>query len=766
MAPPSSPAKGLQQNRPRPTVPRTIIPAIPLPYIQKRKQQEAARAKAKEEAIVPVVVEAPTSSTPPVVDLTPPIVNGSDGQESEKAEEPAEQPVVSTPATPPSPAIEVAEQNNAIVEPEASAHEEVLANFTQEQPQETPKSAPSDTQSNASRSTYHMPPAFVPANNNQVNGASGPATYPPQNTFNGQQHPMHHAHPSTGSVMFGGYPESNNSSPVPPPSGGFMPPPPFPVQQLQQHNLSRHGPHQSNGGHVHHPSNGYSPMGPPPQQGGYYPSQNGFMNHGAPADNYARRQMVSFGPPEAYTPSGTPLPFDGGVRLNNFDVPTPHSFHGSQSSATNEQESGPAFYGQYPTAVISNGSNGHVDEVRLYQQPRPKPRAGSQPVAAPNGFVNMPPPPMGDHLDGLIPYLQSQFADPSFADYTLELRYADDRAPPVRVPGHNLMFARSPTLKLLMTAQARDSNSDGLTVRTLLLESDDRFLRSDGFWMAIQRLYGCPLLEFGPITTLNVQHAAFSGPMPGAPQDRFDLALGYAAAGSLLQIPPVIARGAEIAAHLVNWFTVEKALDFALDGGLDAQWTLNSQGEQPRPTSTYGPAVNVLIHNALNFIITAFPAGLELDTSAPEPIRNRRLPFIQDIRGAGQNPRLSFIKFGDHPSEDMRSTNTHSIAFTLSKILLNLPFHLLKYVLESSRLGNVQGWATAALRAKIMHQVVEEREKRRLKVLSSYVPNVDRKTNFREWEVVGWQEGVVPLDGNEATPTLTRTWVDFTQPES
>ncbi|CZR61233.1 uncharacterized protein PAC_11129 [Phialocephala subalpina] len=767
MAPQSNPAKGLQQNRPRPTVPRTIIPAIPLPYVQKRKQQEAARAKALEEAsIVPAVVDVPTSPTPPAVEPTPPIANGSEEHTPEIAEESTESIATSTLETSEGAPIEPIEEKSAVEEPHVSADEEVL-----EQPQETSKSAASETQSNASHSTYHMPPAFVPANQNQFNGGGDPAKYPPPpNMFNGQQLPMHHAHPSAGSVMFGGYPESNNSSPVPPQSGGFMPPPPFPMH----HGPSRHAPHQSNGGHSQQPSNGYSPMGPPPPPG-YYPGQNGFMNHGPPADNFARRQMVSFGPPEGYTPSGTPLPYDSGVRHTNFELLTPHSFQGSQSSATNEQENGPAFYSQYPTAVISNGSNGHVDEVRLYQQPQPKPRTQSQAVAPPNGFANManmPPPPamgapMGDHLDGLVPYLQSQFADPVFADYTLELRYTDDRAEPVRIPGHNLILARSPTLKSLMTAQARDNNTDGLTLRTLLLQSDDRFLRSDGFWMAVQRLYGCPLLEFGTITTLNMQHAAFSGSVNGAPQDRFDLALGYSAAGALLQIPPVIARGVEIAAHLVNWFTVEKALDFALDGGLDAQWTLNANGEQERPTSTYGPAVNILIHNALNFIITAFPAGLELDTSAPEPVRNRRLPFVQDIGGSGHNPRLSFIKFGDHPSEEStRSNNANSIAFTLSKILLNLPFHLLKYVLESSRLGNVQGWATAALRTKVMHCVVEEREKRRLKVLSSHVSTIERKTNFKEWDSVGWQESVVPLDGNDAAPTLTRTWVDFTQPEN
>lgn len=129
MAPASNPAKGLQQNRPRPTVPRTIIPAIPLPYVQKRKQQEAARAKAREEASAAAVVEAPTSPEPKLPDESPLIVNGFEDQDSEKVEEPSEPAVASTPATPAAPTalpVEEAEveENNAVVEGEVSSHEE------------------------------------------------------------------------------------------------------------------------------------------------------------------------------------------------------------------------------------------------------------------------------------------------------------------------------------------------------------------------------------------------------------------------------------------------------------------------------------------------------------------------------------------------------------------------------------------------------------------------------------------------------------------
>lgn len=128
MAPQSAPAKGLQQNRPRPIVPRAIIPAIPLPYVQKRKQQEAARAKARgEEITVAVVAEAPSITSPKDVEV-PQIVNISGNEELEKVEEPAVSAFSSTPATPGSPEVEVpevVEQNKSLEKSEVSTNEEI-----------------------------------------------------------------------------------------------------------------------------------------------------------------------------------------------------------------------------------------------------------------------------------------------------------------------------------------------------------------------------------------------------------------------------------------------------------------------------------------------------------------------------------------------------------------------------------------------------------------------------------------------------------------
>ena len=104
MAPSSNSTKTLQQNRPRPTVPKAVIPAIPLPYIQKRRQQQAAREKATEEAIeVPqtAVVEAQTSPTPPTTEIAPSIVNGSsDSHATEKIAEVNELAIVDAATSP------------------------------------------------------------------------------------------------------------------------------------------------------------------------------------------------------------------------------------------------------------------------------------------------------------------------------------------------------------------------------------------------------------------------------------------------------------------------------------------------------------------------------------------------------------------------------------------------------------------------------------------------------------------------------------------
>jgi hypothetical protein len=79
-------------------------------------------------------------------------------------------------------------------------------------------------------------------------------------------------------------------------------------------------------------------------------------------------------------------------------------------------------------------------------------------------------------------------------------------------------------------------------------------------------------------------------------------------------------------------------------------------------------------------------------------------------------------------------------------------------------LGNVEGWANNTLRQKAMHAVIEEREKRRLKILAS--PHVPERTPDQFDDTVRWQEAVDTHGGHEGNPVLIRTWFEKGVPSS
>jgi len=115
MAPAGSSVRAVPHNRQRPAALRTIVPAIPLPYIQKKKQQQVAREKAKEEVIQPPILEPEPSQTPPQTEITPPIANGSS---DEHAPDKTEQITELTEATEPTEPTEASEARDA---PEATS---------------------------------------------------------------------------------------------------------------------------------------------------------------------------------------------------------------------------------------------------------------------------------------------------------------------------------------------------------------------------------------------------------------------------------------------------------------------------------------------------------------------------------------------------------------------------------------------------------------------------------------------------------------------
>lgn len=740
---PHNAAHSLQGHKQRPSVVKPIVPAIPLPYIQKRKQNSVSVKKAEDDKIITPAsatqhVATPTAVSPAAAASPPKPSTASAIADSESPEQGTLTPIAPMSIS----SVDEGTQNIAQIH-----HQQKT---TEGEATIMPRLALTDFQDPAINPSTHPDPSHenildVKSNLDVVSAISGNENHsehsqaPAPLAVNGQP-AVTQMHPNSGNLVFGGFSESDKSSPAPQSSGAVPLQAPLEVGRAHTN------------GHVPHNPSAFMPGVP----ASMIPSPMSYARHDS-MDNMVRRHGAPFQYTDNFSPMGTSL--DWPPRFPGQEPMTPHSIHGSQSSVLNEQEGHATMYG---------GPNGfpsqYPDETRYSQPARAKPRTASHgvmkaPYQQSQSSIAVPIVTPGDDLDGLVGYIQSQFNNPTFADYMIELRYTDDRAPPFRLAAHNIIIARSPVLKDLMIAQLPMSGRDHGSLRLLLLESDDRFLRSDAFQMALQRLYGGPMISTTHLSNLGTNN------IPGHLSNKFEFALAYVAAGRLLQMPPVMHNGTVSACAQLSMHNLELAFEFALEGGLDETWCLE---DDDAGSPTYGPAVSMLLHAALNLVITSFPPNFELNTALPVGTYDHRLPNIPKAEVpksvSSLDARFSGLRFGDHTFDDSASppavADLSTPSATISKILLDLPFPLLKYVLESPRLGNVSGWATAALRQKAMHAIIEEREKRRLKVFEhTAIGNDERRRNRTSWRSVGWKESVGTVGPNDDQSVLVRTWV-------
>jgi hypothetical protein len=570
----------------------------------------------------------------------------------------------------------------------------------------------------------------------------------------------HQARPSSGSfVMFGGFNESSNGSPAPlsAASGGFPPPPPPPYQL----------------------------DGPPI----------------ANAEKHVPPMMTS-------------AAINGGPLIAGYrDTSTPQSLHGSQSSFPTE-ENGHAPYGHV---------NGHHDYATRSLPPG-LPSVGLDPRINHGAPGPSTVDPLDDrmHEDAMF-NLQHAFSEREFADCFFEVRLphasaeeSRDHCPEGReaqaqgqgqatltIPAHRVVLARSPTLRRRLHASS--TLADGV----VLVYGDDRHLRADALYYAIRTLYGTPL---GPILPTY-------SPMQSI-KDQFDLALGYAAAGRFLQLDLVMFKGVRVASQLVAWDTVEKAFDYALPGYICPFTSTTGQASpsHSRAPDVWAGAVRELLNQAVIFLIQHFPRDFMLDTD-PGNAAFSRLPSAFQIvpspssppiaRGTSipssanhsrqpsastasipqmpppptsrplRHPNLAGIKFGDMSGNAMpealpvaRVQPTESETL-FSRILLNLPFALLKETLEDVSLASRSGGVTLATRHKVMLDVVQERESRRIRTVeglrrqsgplyhyyrerlsSSEAQAVDGESDYKANNMSFKEQVVQGLEG----PTLAQTW--------
>ena len=370
-------------------------------------------------------------------------------------------------------------------------------------------------------------------------------------------------------------------------------------------------------------------------------------------------------------------------------------------------------------------------------------------------------------------HLLQYFNTLAYADCSLQITHQAKRFEPIGFVLHGLLIAQSPILRsLFVSSELRESGQ-----RDLQIEITDRFVTSASIEDALRVCYGeSPAMyetSTGPTSSLE-------SPM--------DNALAYAAAGHVLQIPAITIAGIQAASRILTLGNIEKALAFVLDGGAGKEWISptvlqHSNGSsaddisiqssviatpessedivdasESRDTSsflhpgTYAPHANPLLQRCLSFIKSQLSTTWELDTSARPLDDTDRLPVITESTSSTSKSRLGFIQFGDFPPENVSMASNENII--VSSILLSLPYSVLKDVLDL---------VEEPISQRITKAIIEERERRRKKVLESKAVGFsERYEASHVWLEVGWEESVVESDSEHGSGCrMTRKWTGY-----
>lgn len=303
-------------------------------------------------------------------------------------------------------------------------------------------------------------------------------------------------------------------------------------------------------------------------------------------------------------------------------------------------------------------------------------------------------------------FFESQFGSPNFSDVTLKISERAHSAEAPMIPAHRIVLARSPKLRGLMY-----SDSDIVTI-----ELDAKYLDTNTFIHVLRYLYGAAL------PTRNS--------LAGQPMDQ---CLSLAATGWHCALPEVTMRGIEYACTYLSWENVEKALDFALAGGLTPYFTLDEGEDVPEPS--FGEFAGQFLLFILDWLVGNLPSNFEFVASAPQLADSPRLPGTLESRPSMADPRLSRIKFGDLPSEESSLPT-----MLLSSIMVSLPLGALQHFLLHPAF-----WGRPR-HADMARAIIQERESRRKKALESkrHLPGA---TPYMR-EAMYWQEIFFVVDGH------------------
>lgn len=377
----------------------------------------------------------------------------------------------------------------------------------------------------------------------------------------------------------------------------------------------------------------------------------------------------------------------------------------------------------------------------------------------------------------LSAYLLEQFDVDKYADIRLEISHERDGLVMANFRLHSLIMAQNKIWQDLMNAST--SEREGL--KLVQLRTNDQFITSQAIEGALRVFYGEPSHIFiGSCLQIDLSKQNADTSLAW-----MDNVLSFAASGHLLGLEEVISRGIHIASSILSWDNIEKALSFALHGGLDPaldpdhalrvdslislaktstdsipspvrgasgslrkRATSGAGSRTPRCQAVRSGRSSLLPH-CLDFIALEFPISWSLETSACPLAEIDRLPLTAKDHSPSSKSRLVSIRFGDCPPEIL-SIARHRDS-VLSSILLSLPFAPLKYILDQ---------LPQSTRSRIIGPIVDERERRRMQVLKEGEVDWSRRiVDADHLAYLGWKEYIVPKQ--ESFLALERRWTNF-----
>lgn len=376
-------------------------------------------------------------------------------------------------------------------------------------------------------------------------------------------------------------------------------------------------------------------------------------------------------------------------------------------------------------------------------------------------------------------FLMQHFDSPQYADCRLRVTFSNNKYTPEELLVHRVVIAQSPTVAKLLTSSEIDN--DGM--KLVHLEVLSSFVDPIAIRSALRTCYGQ-----SPWSFVGLDKSKQASPLG------FDdwtcwmqNALAFTAAGIVLQMVDVVARGTQIVSSILSWHTIEAALKFVMEGVVDGipddvpdegnvllQGLGISDGLDPSSVSaqplrdsnpsmtslspyTHGVAAYRVKQLCLRFISDDFSQSDDwtLKAAARALKHLDRLPLEVDSRSPSSSTRLSHIQFGSLPMK--APAGSTSINMKISSIVLSIPYVLLLELVEHIE---------HVISADKITSIVAERERRRQLVLRDKSVSYDQRAAMIEaWVPVGWEEVVktIDVDGTKQT-TISRTWTGFRNP--